>query len=579
MNYLIVILFSLFLNFSFAQSTPYELSKGKETATYQQAIDYYRLLDSTYREITIEEIGITDSGKPLTIIKITNSISGVNKCRVLINNGIHPGEPEGIDASMMLARDLLKNKKINKFLDKIELYIIPIYNIEGSLHRSATSRVNQNGPIEYGFRGNGQNLDLNRDFIKCDSKNAELFATIFQKITPHLLIDTHTSNGSNYQYTLTYVATQKDELYSPQAVYFENNLIPAIANSTKSLGFEMIPYVNSRKTIPNDGIDGFFDSPRYSTGYASLFNCLGFMVETHMLKEFDKRVKATYSFLLSSIIIASKDAETIIQLQADADTSTIFQQEFPISYSQDTSQFAELNFKGFTAKYKESKVSGKPRLFYDESKPIQFPVRFYNEFVPNKIIIKPAAYIIPQAYQKVIKLLNCNGVEMYELVKDTFLIVESYKIDSFKTFKLPYEGHYYHYQVYTTANIDTINYFRGDKVIITNQKTNKYLVETLEPEAKDSFFSWNFFDGVLNQKEGFSDYVFEDVAADMLKKNKTLKDLFEKKKLDDAKFASDGNAQLDYLYKQSIYYEKTHNRYPVTRILSESQIPKQILSY
>jgi hypothetical protein len=31
------------------------------------------------------------------------------------------------------------------------------------LNRNSTSRTNQNGPEEYGFRGNARNFDLNRD--------------------------------------------------------------------------------------------------------------------------------------------------------------------------------------------------------------------------------------------------------------------------------------------------------------------------------------------------------------------------------------------------------------------------------
>lgn len=89
-----------------------------------------------------------------------------NKRILLINNGIHPGEPEGIDASMMLARDLLENKSLPK---DVVICIIPVYNIDGMLNRGL-SRVNQNGPEAYGFRGNYQNLDLNRDFIKLDLK-------------------------------------------------------------------------------------------------------------------------------------------------------------------------------------------------------------------------------------------------------------------------------------------------------------------------------------------------------------------------------------------------------------------------
>jgi hypothetical protein len=39
------------------------------------------------------------------------------------------------------------------------------------------------------------------------------------------------------------------------------------------------------------------------------------------------------------------------------------------------------------------------------------------------------------------------------------------------------------------------------------------VIETLEPAAHDSFFRWGFFNSVLEKKEAYSDYVFEDSAA------------------------------------------------------------------
>ena len=161
---------------SFAQQTPFEKSQKQETATYLEAIRYYQDLDATYAQAKLFSYGMTDFGEPLRLLVLSKDknfdpelIRKQQKRILLINNGIHPGEPEGIDASMMLARDLLKN---NKLPDNVAICIIPLYNIDGSYNRTSISRANQNGPLAYGFRGNSRNLDLNRDFIKTDSKNS-----------------------------------------------------------------------------------------------------------------------------------------------------------------------------------------------------------------------------------------------------------------------------------------------------------------------------------------------------------------------------------------------------------------------
>ena len=204
MHRLFLFLFLYISIAGFAQDNPtiFETSNGKQTATYEQTIDFYRVLANSYEEISLMEIGMTDSGKPLHLVVYNSDknfdFQKITKSTILINNGIHPGEPDGIDASMLLLRDIVQNKDLkNKFTD-IVICVIPIYNVGGSLNRNVTSRANQNGPETYGFRGNARNYDLNRDFIKNDTKNTQTFAEIFHKINPDIFIDTHVSNGADY---------------------------------------------------------------------------------------------------------------------------------------------------------------------------------------------------------------------------------------------------------------------------------------------------------------------------------------------------------------------------------------------
>ena len=112
-----------------------------------------------------------------------------------------------------------------------------------------------------------------------------------------------------------------------------------------------------------------------------------------------------------------------------------------------------------------------------------------------------------------------------------------------------------------------IKFSKGDFVFLTSQPAIKYLMETLEPEAIDSFFNWNFFDTILQQKEGYSDYVFEDLATKFISDNPEIKVKFEEKKKSDEAFAENPSAQLDWIYKNSPYYEKAHLQYPIYRII------------
>lgn len=574
-HYLLTIFFFLAMDTS-AQLTPYEISDKKETATYDETIDYYKKLANAYPQAKLLTCGQTDFGKPLHLLVLSKdkifepSLIRKNDKRILlINNGIHPGEPEGIDASMMLARDLLKG---NLLPENVVICIIPIYNIDGSFNRSSSSRANQNGPVAYGFRGNSKNYDLNRDFIKTDSKNSLAFQEIFNTWQPEIFVDTHTSNGADYQYVMTLIPTQKDKLHPVLSRYMTNTMLPSLYEGMAKTGYEMTPYVNSVEETPDAGITGFLETPRYSTGYAALHNTIGFMPETHMLKEYDKRVDATYRLLKIYIDIVVRDAKAIGENKRKADEDARRQEGYVIEWTLDKSKFDLIEFKGYAAKQKISEVSGQPRLYYDKDAPYTKQIKQWNNFIPTLKVDRPIAYIIPGAWSKVIELLKLNRVRIHELTEDVILPVDSYYITDYKTLSRPFEGHYLHSGVKLDTVYERRNFYKGDCVVYSDQPVSRYIIETLEPQATDSFFNWNFFDSVLGMKEHFSAYVFEDTAAELLKKHPKLKAKLEAEKIKNEELRKNPDAQLDFIYKNSDYYEKTHNRYPVARLTTDIKL-------
>ncbi len=120
----------------------------------------------------------------------------------------------------------------------------------------------------------------------------------------------------------------------------------------------------------------------------------------------------------------------------------------------------------------------------------------------------------------------------------------------------------------TTKNI---KFRAGDFVVPTRQPGIRYLLETLEPHAVDSFFNWNFFDTSLQRKEGFSPYVFEDIALEMLQKDSVLRQNFEAKKKLDLNFSNNWYAQLDWIFQRSKYLEAAYLSYPVSRVAKNSE--------
>lgn len=556
----------------FAQNqyiTPYERGNGNQTATYAEVIDFYQNLEKNFKTIKIIEGGSTDSGENLQLIifnadKIFDLKLMKDKAVILINNGIHPGEPDGIDATMSMIIDYATGKL--KAPKNTVIAAIAVYNIGGMLNRGNYSRANQNGPEEYGFRGNARNFDLNRDFIKTDSKNAISFQQIFRDLNPDVFIDNHVSNGADYQYTLTYILTNRERLGTVLGNFYHGEMNDWIVSDLRKKNIDPIPYVELEGKTPEKGYDQFMDSPRYSTGYTSLFNTIGTVPETHMLKPYKDRVKVTYENMLTYINYLDANYLKIKKLRKENLLQYLPKKPYAIQYQLDSLKFKTLEFKGYEDGLKPSGISGFPRLYYDRNKPYMKKIPYYDTYKSTKEIIIPTYYVIPQSEWRVLENLKRNKIDVIQLKKDSLISVQSYGIKDYKTLTKPYEGHYLHYNTEVSKINNQVKFRRGDYLVPLKQEGVKYLLETLEPEAVDSFFNWNYFDAFLSQKEHFSPYVFEDTAVELLKENPELKNNFEKKKTDDLDFAKDGKAQLDWIYRNSQYFEKSFLHCPIYRI-------------
>ncbi len=550
--------------------TPFEEGDGNSAATYREVIDFYIGLAREFPEINIQTHGTTDSGMPLHLVTY-NPEGSFNFSRlreeyliVLILNGIHPGEPDGIDASMQLFRDLATGAIT--LPEGVVVASVPVYNIGGALQRNSSSRANQNGPAEYGFRGNARNYDLNRDFLKMDTRNAQTFAEIFHMVQPDLFLDTHVSNGADYQYTLTHLFTQQDKLGGALGRFQEDSLRTGLESALSDSGWEITPYVNVFNRPPDAGFTQFMDYPRYSTGYTSLWNTPSLMLETHMLKPYDQRVEGTFVFMQQLLDQAGRFKDQIRQLREQAGEAYLPGRYYPTRWEVDSLQADTLAFMGFEADTLTSAVTGQPRLKYDTSKPFTRPVPYYNRFRATDSVRIPEAYLIPAQWTQVRERLDQNRIEYRELATDTVLRVTEYRISAYETFNRAYEGHYPHYNTRITAETTEVAFRAGDLYVPVAQRGGRYLLEALEPAAADSFFNWNFFDTVLQMKEGFSPYVFEERAAALLTSDSLLRSEFEALQATDPDFAADAYGQLNWIYMRSPHAEAPFLRYPVLRL-------------
>jgi len=557
--------------------TPYESGNGNQTATWHECVAFYQHLAERFPAVLHwTRIGVSDTGMPIHAGVVTadgvfdrETLQRQGRPVFFNNNGIHPGEPEGIDACMALVRDLcVQPERLAALGDTVFLFI-PVYNVDGCLDRQDTARVNQLGPEFFGFRGNGQHLDLNRDFIKCDSLAAQVFNRFFSAWDPQVMVDTHTSNGADYAFTMTLIPTQPDKLGGGLGSFLRERMLPAIYDGMAQRQWPTCPYVNCIAETPDDGIEDFLDLPRFSTGYAALHQTIGFMPETHMLKPYADRVAAMRSLVETVLDFSVAHAGEIRRLRGEDRATAKRQAQWPLSWRADRQRPSSFRFKGYAAVRSPSRLGNYERMAYDRNQPWEKDILYIDRFDAEVVVGAPRAYLIPQAWREVIERLQWNGVALQRLEEDRrFESARVYGIESVRSRPGPYEGHMFHDEVAVLARIEAVQARAGDLVASLDQAGARYLVETLEPEASDSFFRWGFFNSVLERKGNFSAYVFEDTAIRMLEDEPALKASFERWKQDHPDKLSDQQQVLGYILAHGKRHEEpAWRRYPIAGLM------------
>jgi len=563
-KYIFILFFALLSLFSKAQW------RGDTSPSYPELVAYLKKLDKENKEIKLFNMGLSDYGLPIYVVIInadSDSTKTFEKARngttILINNAIHPGEPDGINASLIWIDEWIKQGKPCKSFPMVA--IIPAYNVGGMMQRSSTSRANQNGPEEYGFRGNARNLDLNRDFVKMDSENAFTFSRIFHALDPDVFVDNHVSNGADYQYSLTYISGMRERLAPSMNELTYNLCIPSLEKELGNRKDDLFPYVELKGETPESGIIAFNDLPRYAMGYASLFHSLSFTVETHMLKPFKERVQVTYDFLDVLVKWTTESSTEIEKSRREAFDWSNLQNVYLYNHEL-TEQKDSVMFKGYEFSKPIDPITNLPRLLYDRSKPFNKYIPHFRKYKPMNKYAIPRYFVVGGQEKETITRLRSNNIEFYTVKSDSVLKASSYRINSYKSLTKPYEGHFKHNSILFDKFEVNLSLKPGDILIPTKQRSRNFILAALIPDAEDSFFSWNFYDSYLQQKEYFSSYVFIDQVKFILDSNPKLKLDFEKMKKESESFRNSEWEQLYFIYKNSPYFEKSFMVLPIHSI-------------
>ena len=560
----------------------YERAGGLETPRLAETVADCQALARASSWVRVTTFGRSPQGRELPLVIVDKdrgfdpaSARARRKAVVMIQAGIHPGEPEGKDAGLLFLRDVcLKQPSESELLDRLVFVFIPVFNVDGHERFSAFTRVNQNGPKEAGWRSTAAGLNLNRDYLKADAPEMRAWLKLHQAWLPDVFVDCHTTDGADYQYPLTYgeeVGSDSTWFVEPRlGAWIRDTFLPGFRDGMEKAGIPVTQYVSFRRWHdPRSGLTAWPASPRYSHGYQSAQNRTGLLLETHMLKPYATRVEATRAALRQVSQIAARERETLLRLdrEADAFTASAEFRKTPMALAfEDDGSSDPVTFKGYAYGSTKSELTGGEWFTYDRGKPVTFEVPRFQRMKVTASARVPEAYVVPAEWTEMIARLEAQGIAYHRLAAPRTLTVASYRLQQAVFGRRPREGR----QPVETVSIEDIEETRtfaaGSVVVPTSQRTARLIVHLLEPASPDSLLRWGFFNTVFEQKEYGESYVLEPLAREMLGKDPGLKAAFERKKAEDAAFAASPEAQLNWFYQRSPWGDPTLNDYPVGKL-------------
>ena len=579
--------------------TPAEKSCYATTPDYATTMAYLaRVQAAAPGQVRIEAFGKTGEGRELNLVIASRdgvfdpaAIHAAKRPIVLVQNSIHAGEMDGKDACLALLRDMVISKTKAALLERAVYVFIPIYNADGHERRNPYNRINQNGPAEMGWRGNGTNLNLNRDYLKADAPETRAFLAMFHRWLPDFFVDDHVTDGADYQYDVTFTIDDGPNVPSGTAKWVDEVATPTLERYVDAHGHLASPtYI----TLVNDsdaasGLGFNDDPPRFSTGYMILEGRPGMLVELHMLKDYKTRVTGNYEILSGLMELMNRDADRVIALNAAADKEAenlgahpLSNVPFPLAlgWGGQTTPFL---FRGYQYTRELSAVSGVMWVKYSHT-PWNISLPLQSGFKVTTATVPPAAYILPAQWTKVIGVLAAHQVKMERTTKAWTGEVETYQCAGMTWQDTPFEGRHPTFNGEAVRNPgkfgscvlvrENLSFPAGSAVVRLNQRLSKVALEWLEPAAPDSALQWGFFDSIFEQKEYGEPYVMEALARQMMAADPKLKAEFEKKISSDPVFAGSPYTRLEFFYERSPWFAANRvGMYPVGRLLSVDGLP------
>lgn len=585
---LIAMLFHALPVFSDASEwvTPFE-KNGETTPRYHETMAFLRKLDAAFATGQLTSFGVSPEGRALPLFIISSDknftpheVEKSGKMVILIQGAIHSGEAEGKDAILMLARDLLVHNKYPELARAFVFLLVPIFNVDGHEQFSAFNRINQNGPLEMGWRVTATRLNLNRDFMKADAPEMRAWLKMYHTWKPHFFYDCHTTDGMDFQYVLLCNMDEHVEFGGAVSQWTHDHFMPALYRRCAEKEMIIGPYAELiDEDHPGKGLMGGVWRPMLSNVFATVCNRAGFLIETHSLKPYDVRVQATYDIILMGLQELARDPQALYQAinAEDAEVATWSARadtlRIPLQFTTRVDRGDSMIFHGFKVTKEKGTVSGAEYPVYNSERE-NTPTIYYNQIEVKVAVSPPQGYLIPRAWTQIIDVLRAHDIPMHELSREVTVKVQGYRFDKVSFRAASYEGRLLpNYSV--QAVTDERTFPAGTIYVPLANPKARLIMHLLEPQAPDALVAWGLLNTIFEDREYFEPYIMEPLAQRMLAQDAELQKSFAQKVASDSIFAANPRARLRFFYQRSPYHDTGKNLYPVWRWVEKADLPLQ----
>lgn len=557
-----------------ALTTVSERSGFLDTGRYDEVIALCDAFAARYpKAVRCLEFGTTPEGRPMKALAVSTAgaldpaaAAAARLPVVLVQGGIHAGEIDGKDAGFLALRELLDGKASRGTLDKVVWLFVPVFNVDGHERFGAWNRPNQRGPREMGWRVTAQNLNLNRDYVKADAPEMQAMLRLVQQWDPLLYVDLHATDGAQFEHD---VSVQVEPLHAGDARLAADGkqLRDGVIGDLARHGSLPLPYYPSF-VVDDDPSSGFEDAvspPRFSNGYFQLRNRYGMLVETHSWKPYPQRVRIMRNTIVSVLEQAARHGQQWRAAADAADHADLAGQPVALDYKA-SDHVRQVDFRGYAYTRTPSPVSGALMTRYDEKTPQVWHLPLRDDIRPSVVVNAPrGGYVIPAAHAAWVgEKLRQQDIAFQVLGELGAQPLQSFRAEQADFAAQSVEGHQ-RLTVKGEWRDESRTVGAGALFVPIQQPQARLVMALLEPQAPDSLLQWGEFNNAFERKEYMEAYVAEEVAEKMLAEDPALKAEFERRLHDDAAFAADPRARLDFFYRRHPAWDERYRLYPVLR--------------